>query len=103
MKQTCFVWLAAFIVSASAWPAQAALPPYYQRQAEMERILGDARVEQALQSAPIDAIERTGEDEYRVYGGKCAVIVRIKGLPQPDGMVGPRRFELEIGAADCSN
>ena len=43
-------------------------------QAEMERILNDGAVEAALKSAPIDAIERTGEDEYRVYGGTCAVM-----------------------------
>ena len=90
------------VLAALTLPAAAALPPYYQRQAEMERILNDGAVEAALKSAPIDAIERTGEDEYRVYGGTCAVMVLIKGLPLPDGMVGPRRFELEVGAADCS-
>ena len=89
------------VLAALTLPAAAALPPYYQRQAEMERILNDGAVEAALKSAPIDAIERTGEDEYRVYGGKCAVMVRIRGLPLPDGMVGARRFGLEVGTADC--
>ena len=67
------------------------------------RIIGSEQVKEALRAALIDAIERTGGDEYRVYGGKCAVIVRIKDLPLPEGMVGARRFELDVGKAECTN
>lgn len=95
--------LSSLVLATMIAPALAALPPYYQRQAELQRILGSGAVQEALKSAPIDAIERTGGDEYRVHGGKCAVIVRIKGLPLPAGMVGPRRFELDVGKADCTN
>ncbi|MAW89179.1 MAG: hypothetical protein CMJ42_21885 [Phyllobacteriaceae bacterium] len=84
-----------------ALPALAALSPWYQRQKELERIITDARVMEALDAEPIDAIERTDEDEYRVYGGDCAVMVTIVDVPGGEDIMGPRRFDLDIGEADC--
>ncbi|MFP1630203.1 hypothetical protein ACLB6G_00560 [Zhengella sp. ZM62] len=84
-----------------ALPALAALSPWYQRQKELERIIADGRVMEALDSEPIDAIERTDEDEYRVYAGDCAVMVTIVDVPGGEDVMGPRRFDLEVGEADC--
>ncbi|PHP69025.1 hypothetical protein CSC94_03330 [Zhengella mangrovi] len=85
-----------------AAPALAALSPWYQRQKELERIITDARVMEALKSEPIEAIEYTGEDLYRVYAGSCAVEVTIVDVPGGEDVMGPRRFDLEVGAADCA-
>jgi hypothetical protein len=84
--------------------AEAALPPYYQRAAELEAIIHSGDVEASLMEAPIDTIERTGEDIYRVTGGPCVVEVRIvddTSVDHPDGWVGPREFVLEVGEATC--
>ncbi len=84
-----------------ALPALAALSPWYQRQKELERIITDQRVMEALDAEPIDAVERTGEDAYRVYAGDCAVMVTIVDVEGGEDVMGPRRFDLEVGAADC--
>lgn len=84
-----------------AVPALAALSPWYQRQKELERIITDQQVMEALDAEPIDAIERTDEDEYRVYAGDCAVMVIVVDVEGSEDVMGPRRFDLEVGEADC--
>jgi hypothetical protein len=100
--------LGALIVAGiSALPivtAEAALPPYYQRAAELDAIVHSSDVEASLMEAPIDTIERTGEDVYRVTGGSCTLEVRIvddASVDHPDGWVGPREFVLEVGDVSC--
>ena len=101
MARTALLALAFAMFAA---PAMAALPPQYQRQAELERIIGDPRVEEALKGAPISAIIYVSDDRYEVRGGACQVIVEVFTLPAPAGepmMVGPRRFDLRVGPAKC--
>src|SRR5688572_18017278 len=84
-------------------PAQAALPPQYQRLAELRAVLAHPGVTGAFGVAdPIDRVEYVRPDLYRVTGGRCQLDVRIIGLPMPRGMVGGRRFEARPGRRVCS-
>ena len=82
--------------------AHAALPPQYQRIEEMERILRDQGVGRALQSKPIDGIERVGNDRFRVTAGACHVDVEIVSKDAPEGMPGPRQFDVLTHSPVCS-
>lgn len=81
--------------------AAAALPPYWQRSREIERIVGDPQVQDALGGAPIVSVTWTEEDRYEVRSEKCAVTVTIVDVPQDEAIAGPRQFDLEVGAPDC--
>lgn len=85
----------------AALPAAAALPPQYQRLAELRAIIADPGVVRAFGGTAIDRIEHVGADLYRVSGGGCRLDVAIVGLPIPDGRVGPRRFEVKAGRKLC--
>ncbi len=84
-------------------PASAALPPYWQRVEEMERIMNDARVQEGLRGRMINSIEYIGEDLYRVKTDECTMEVGIipDGKKQPEGWVGPRQFDLSPRAPVC--
>jgi hypothetical protein len=84
-------------------PVLAALPPQYQRQAELRAIIDSAEVVDAFGFDGITAIEYVEPDLYRVRGGSCALDVRIVDLPDTHGpgWVGPRAFGIEVGAAIC--
>ena len=83
--------------------AQAALPPQYQRQRELQSIITSDEVAEALPSQPIDSISTTGDDVYSVKGGTCSVDVRIVSDPAPGGAgwVGPRQYHLDVGVSVC--
>ncbi|MCB1497086.1 MAG: hypothetical protein KDJ86_14960 [Bauldia sp.] len=81
--------------------ASAALPPYWQRTREIERIAGDSRVHDALNGSLIVSITWTGEDRYEVRGEDCVVTVTIVDIPGNEGIAGPRNFDLEPGAPQC--
>jgi hypothetical protein len=83
----------------AAMPASAALPPNYQRLAELRAVLAHPAFG-SMQ--PIDRIAYVGQDLYRVTAGRCHVDVRIVDLPTPRGMVGARRFEARPGRRICS-
>lgn len=85
----------------AAVPAAAALPPQYQRIAELRAIVADPGVAGAFGGTPIERIEYVRSDLYRVSGGACRLDVAIVGLPIPGGMVGPRRFEVKAGRKVC--
>ncbi|HEX9946038.1 MAG TPA: hypothetical protein VGA98_00705 [Allosphingosinicella sp.] len=85
----------------AAIPAEAALPPQYQRTAELRAVLDDDKVAEAFGSAPIERIEYVRSDLYRVSAGRCRVEVAIVGLPMPGGVVGPRRFGVKAGRKVC--
>src|SRR5690554_4868266 len=89
---------AALLVSVVA----AALPPQYQRLAELNAVLNHGDVVDVFGiDRPIDSIEYVGVDLYRVTGGECHMYVQIVGLPVPDGMVGARKFEVVPGDLEC--
>jgi hypothetical protein len=85
----------------AALPAAAALPPQYQRIAELRAIIADPGVVGAFGGTAIDRIEYVRSDLYRVSAGGCRLDVSIVGLPVPGGMVGPRRFEVKAGRKVC--
>jgi hypothetical protein len=83
-----------------ATTANAALPPYFQRTAEIKAIIESGAVADLLQ-APIDSIERVENDHYRVRAGACTLDVLIVDDSKPDAPPGPRRFKLELGKGVC--
>ena len=82
----------------AATPAKAALPPNYQRLAELRAVLDLPAVASAF---VIDRIDYVATDLYRLSGGRCTLDVRIIDLPMPRGMVGARRFEARAGRRVC--
>lgn len=94
----CAAACAAMLV---ATPAGAALPPNYQRLAELRAVLALPAVGTAFGLEPIDRIVYAGPDLYRVSAGRCHLDVRIVGLPTPRNVVGPRRFEARAGRPVC--
>ena len=85
----------------TAMPAHAALPPNYQRLAELRAVLDLPAVANAFGIEPIDRIDYVATDLYRLTSGRCHLDVRIVGLPMPRGMVGARRFEARAGRRVC--
>lgn len=87
------------------WPAEAALPPQYQRANELKAILDNLGIIEAFGiSHPIEKIERVGEDLYRVTSGPCSMEVAIKDDPgrhHAAGWAGPRAFVVEPGRLVC--
>ncbi|QND67193.1 hypothetical protein HB777_26890 [Mesorhizobium loti] len=81
--------------------AAAALPPYWQRQAEIRAIADSADLAGKLESRPIDAIEHMGTDRYRVGAGGCTLDVLIVDDTSAEPMPGPRKFKLQIGKLVC--
>lgn len=86
---------------AAAAPASAALPPKYQRLAELRAVLENPAIQNALGEGLIDRVQYVRNDLYRVHSGRCHVDARIVGLPLPSGMVGARRFEVQAGRRVC--
>lgn len=97
-------FLAAVGALAIALPASAALPPQYQRAAELKAILDHAELAASFpDGAPIERVEFVRADLYRVTAGSCFLYAKIVGKPMPNGMVGARQFDVELGKADCSS
>lgn len=93
---------AGFILAVLTVPALAALPPYWQSAREISTIVNDPRVHDALKyEAPIVSITTSGNDVYELKTERCTLVVTIVDKPLAEGMVGPRQFDLEVGAADC--
>ena len=92
---------AAASAALAAVPAAAALPPKYQRIAELRAVL-DQAAERLEVNDEIDRIDYVRADLYRVRAGRCHVDVAIVGLPMPAGMVGARRFEARAGRRTCT-
>ncbi|SEP61749.1 hypothetical protein SAMN05428969_0149 [Devosia sp. YR412] len=83
--------------------ALAALPPQYQRQAELLAIIGDEGVVEAFGFGGIEGVELNGVDHYIVRGGDCMLDVMIEDLPNQHeaGWAGPREFKLVLGTLVC--
>ena len=84
-------------------PALAALPPHFQRQAELVAILNHVTEEFGI-SRPIESIVMKGVDFYDVRSGSCHMEVVIVSLPPEPGkapVVGPRQFAVESGPLVC--
>ncbi|WP_137150366.1 hypothetical protein [Devosia sp. FKR38] len=96
--------LAVVVGLLTALPAQAALPPQYQRQAELAAIIADMGVADAFGFSGVDAIELIAPDHYLVRGGACVLSVTIEDVPNTHeaGWAGPREFKLVLGTPACS-
>jgi hypothetical protein len=92
---------ALFMAGLAALPAAAALPPNYQRLAELRAVLALPAVGTAFGLEPIERIDHVGPDLYRVSAGRCHLDVRIVDLPTPRNVVGGRRFEARAGRRVC--
>jgi len=90
------------MVLAMTLPSQAALPPQYQRQAELNAVLDVATDALGIERI-IDAIELIEPDRYQVRTGNCTMVVRIISLPSKHGevRVGPREFEARPEPLVC--
>lgn len=82
--------------------ALAALPPHFQRLAELNAILNSEVVSIFGIGRPIEVLEYVGVDLYRVAAGDCEMLVHIVGRPLPEGFVGARQFDVELGELTCS-
>jgi hypothetical protein len=86
----------------STMAASAALPPYWQRKAEIDAITDSSDVARRLERhGPIDAIERVGDDRYRVRAGGCSLEVFVVDDTSGEQMPGPRKFKLQMGKLVC--
>lgn len=86
-------------------PAMAALPPQYQRLAELMAILQDESVSSAFQVyQAIDKLEWISNDLYRVTSENCSMDVTIVDAPTPHeaGWVGAREFAVKAGTLVCN-
>lgn len=102
MRRRDFALIAgAGLAAAVSLPASAALPPKYQRIAELRAVLEHQGVVRALGDALITRIEFVRNDLYRVHAGGCHIDAAIVGLPMRPGMVGARRFEVRPGRRVC--
>jgi hypothetical protein len=94
---------AGLLTLVSALPAEAALPPQYQRQAELRAIIENMEVVDAFGFDGIDAIVEIETDRWRVQSGDCVLEVRIEDVPNShgEGWAGPREFKVVVGASTC--
>jgi len=82
--------------------ASAALPPYWQRKAEIDAITDSGDVARRLENhGPIDMIAHVGDDHYQVGAGGCTLEVFVVDDTSGEQMPGPRKFKLQIGKLVC--
>lgn len=86
-----------------ATPALAALPPQYQRMAELQAVLDAAEAGGVPeQVGEIISIQYIGTDLYEIDGLTCTVLARIVTTPQKGPqIVGPRLFEVRLDPPIC--
>ncbi|MBI3544532.1 MAG: hypothetical protein HY075_14770 [Deltaproteobacteria bacterium] len=98
-KSTALLGVLGFTTFLAA-PAWAALPPYWQSAREIEAILKNEAVQQALQSvSPIRELARTEQGYKLTLQDGCYALVRVGYLKNP--MPGPAKFELKVLEAGC--
>lgn len=90
------------LVLVTTLPTMAALPPQYQRRAELTAVLNVATETFGIGHI-IDAVEFTEPDVYSVRSGSCTLTVRIVNAPKEHapGWVGPREFEAVPDPLAC--
>ena len=97
------VALTGLLALATCLPVQAALPPQYQRQAELRAIIENMDVIDAFGFEGIDAIVEVETDLWNVRSGNCVLAVRIEDVPNNhgEGWAGPRDFTVVVGEKTC--
>jgi hypothetical protein len=101
LRNLILIATAGFTAAMASLPASAALPPKYQRIAELRAVMEHQGVIREVGDALITRIEFVRNELYRVHAGRCHVDAAIVGLPLPNGMVGARRFEVRPGRRVC--
>lgn len=102
MKRIFVMAFAGAALAASTLPLKAALPPIHDRMKQFAAVVDTAGVADALsQYGLVDRIEQTDDLEFRVYSGKCHVTVTLTAIPPAGGMMGPTRYEGELGETGC--
>ena len=104
MKRRASMMLAALALSVLLVPvgARAALPPTWQSAKEITAIVNDQRVHDALKyEEPILSVGVSAPDTYAVRTERCTLTVKIVDKPAKPGLIGPRQFDLDVGAATC--
>jgi len=106
MNRPAFAILAALAAIPVLAPtgAIAALPPSWQSAKEIEAIVADQRVHDALKyEEPIIAIRlREPVADNRVYEittPRCTLLVTV--VYKPSKRIGPAAFDIEVGEATC--
>lgn len=94
--------LAVSLVSLLAMPSFAALPPVYQRMAELRAVL-DAVQALLEEIGEVTAVEFIAVDLYEVRSDRCRVAAHIVDTPQAGPpIVGPRQFTIVLDKAVCT-
>jgi hypothetical protein len=91
---------AAFIATAFATAAMAALPPQHQRAKELAAVIEVAV--QVLQHRPIESVTRIDNDLYRVESQTCTLDVDIVTTVNPKPVLGPRQFTAQPRELECA-
>ncbi|MCP4380040.1 MAG: hypothetical protein GY798_01190 [Hyphomicrobiales bacterium] len=92
--------LTAFV--APTFPASAALSPFWRSASEIEAIVNDQRVHDALMGEEaIQSITTTEADVYEIRTRSCRLVVTVVDKPTDAQIMGPRQFDLEVGTARC--
>jgi hypothetical protein len=81
--RTCFRLIPLGAAALAAVPAQAALAPHYQRQAELRAVIAHPAITRAFGSDPIDRVEYLRADLYRVSAGRCRLDARSSSFRRP--------------------
>ncbi|MGD9740354.1 MAG: hypothetical protein AB7O56_08970 [Bauldia sp.] len=94
-------------VFVAAAPAMAALPPIYQRTAELAAIVTAVSGSPDLETlGEVNAIEYVGVDLYEIRGATCTITAHIvttpdKGPAAGPPIVGPRQFTVQLDPVAC--
>ena len=80
----------------------AALPPLYQSQAELRKLIADPKLEETVGGfRSITAIKKT-DDGYQVkISDDCLLNAKLIVIPHPAGVVGPKNFRFEMSPLAC--
>lgn len=88
--------LAGLVSVLAPMSAQAALPPQWQRAAELEAVIKAGT--EAL-DAPIESVTLIWDMVYAVTHDECQVQIQVVYLPQDTP--GPQKFEIKVGEKTC--
>ncbi len=95
-----FAALVAVLIALTG-PAAAALAPNYERIRELGAILQNQELIRKLGIQPIEGIETTGQNAYRIWTAKCIVVVTLVAAPNAPPILGPWQFTMQVGEPEC--
>jgi hypothetical protein len=67
----------------------------------MVQILENKSVANAMGSHSIMSIATTDNINYLLKAETCEVLVQLVDVERPEGMVGPRNFEVTVQSSTC--